>query len=143
MAALTLKAGTSLCRRCCRDPFLGEVLAGCPERLQLGGNEHASPRDVVRAPFSVEVGGRSVLPPASTHSYPVEMVFAGITPDVAWKTIATRPASERTGLNNALREMPELLLCGPIISIAPCLPPVASALVASQNWVLAGQDSHM
>lgn len=40
-------AAVTLCRRCCRNPFLGEVLAGCLECLQLGGDEHAAPGDVV------------------------------------------------------------------------------------------------
>lgn len=57
MIALTLKAGTVLCRRSCGNSFLGEVLAGCLQRLQLGGDEHASPRDVVCAVPDGEVGG--------------------------------------------------------------------------------------
>lgn len=64
MIALTLKADTSVCRRCCGNPFLGEVLAGCLECLQLGRNEHASPRDVVCAVLNVEVGG--IVSPATS-----------------------------------------------------------------------------
>lgn len=84
MAALTLKANIHLCRRCCGNPFVGEVLAGCLERLQLGGNEHASPRDVVYVSFDVHVG--SVVSPATRLSPELHkaLVFAGITPAVAW-----------------------------------------------------------
>lgn len=64
MIALTLKADISVCRRCCGNPFLGEVLAGCLECLQLGRNEHASPRDVVCAVLNVEVGG--IVSPATS-----------------------------------------------------------------------------
>lgn len=70
MVVLTLKADIALCRRCCGNPFLGEVLAGCLERLQLGGNEHTSPRNVVCATLDVMVGVLSVFPPASTQSCP-------------------------------------------------------------------------
>lgn len=83
MAVLTLKADTVLCRRCCGNPFLGQVLAGCLERLQLGGNEHASPRDVVRVPLTVERGA-SVSPATSLDpELSQALVIAGITPAIA------------------------------------------------------------
>lgn len=109
MVALTLKADTTLCRRCCGNPFLGEVLAGCLERLQLGGNEHASPRDVVCAALNVEVGG--VVSPGTSLDPELSqaLVFAGITPAMAWNWAcscclsagrpAARPASGWIALN--------------------------------------------
>jgi len=152
VVAFGLKAGLALCRRCCGNPFLGEVLAGCAERLQLGGNEHASPRDVVCAALSVEVGVLSVLPP-DPPSASRALVFAGVTPAVAWNRgcsgclsagrPAARPASGGTALNAApkgdARAQPSWLLPTLIPPCAPCLPPVSSA----RNWALAGQDSHM
>lgn len=65
--AASLKALICLCRRCCGDPILGEVLAGYPQRLQLGGDEHAAPGDVVHA---VGAGMSSILPLVSAHSCP-------------------------------------------------------------------------
>lgn len=41
----------SLSRRSCGHPLLGEILAGCPERVQLGRPQHPVPGDVVGSPL--------------------------------------------------------------------------------------------
>ena len=114
MVALTLKANINLCRRCCGNPFLGEVLAGCLECLQLGRNEHTSPRVVVRAPLrSGSWGVFSAFPPALTQTFSQVLVFAGITLAMAcnWGCSgclsagrpAARPASGCVAVNAALK----------------------------------------
>lgn len=154
MVALMLKADIALCRRCCGNPFLGEVLAGCVECLQLGRNEHTSPRDVVCATLDVEVGGivsqpqPRVLPgtgvcwdiPAMAWNWGMLRLL------VSWETSSKASQwVDSTALKGDARTQPLLALpTGSLIHLcAPCLPPVSSALVASQNWAQAGQDSHM
>lgn len=124
-------------------------MAGCLERLQLGGNEHTSSRDVVRAALSVEVGG--VVSPA-TSLYPElfhALVLAGIAPAVAcnWGCLgflsagrpAARPAGGWIALNTARkgRCQSSALLASPMGSLihlcAPCLPPAQLLLGPSRT----------
>lgn len=159
MVVLSLKADIALCRRCCGNPFLGEVLAGCLECLQLGRNEHTSPRDVVCAALDVEVEGIVSLSTSLNLELSQALVFTSIAPAMAWNwgcsgcLSAGRPAAkasqwvdstkrcaEGTCQSSALLALPTESLIHPC---APYLPPVYSALVSSQNWALAGQDSHV
>ena len=67
---------------------------------------------------------------------------------VSWETSSkasqwvdsTEHCAEGRCQSSALLALPTGSLIHPC---APCLLPVPSALVASQNWALAGRDSHM